>query len=170
MANIQEQRICIKLCVANKMACVDAFNMLKKSYGKTAMSKTRVYEWYKLFKEGREEIDDLPRTGRPRTSKTSQNVEKIKTIILENQQLKLTTRSVASALDISVGSAQGILLEAKGKEKTKEKQNKAEYILPTEKLQQIKKQIEKKLKQKTIKKENKQIPASSRKLRKKEKQ
>ena len=30
--------------------------MLTKAYGECAMSKTRVYEWYKRFQDGREDV------------------------------------------------------------------------------------------------------------------
>ena len=32
--------------------------MLTKAYGESAMSKTRVYEWYKRFQDGREDVED----------------------------------------------------------------------------------------------------------------
>ena len=50
--------------------------MLKKSYGELFLSKTQVYEWYKVFKEGRKEIQDLPRSNRPSTGSTNENIEK----------------------------------------------------------------------------------------------
>ncbi|KAJ8933231.1 hypothetical protein NQ318_008414 [Aromia moschata] len=39
--------------------------------------RTHVFEWFKRFKEGRETTEDYPRPGRPSTSKTDENVEKI---------------------------------------------------------------------------------------------
>ena len=50
--------------------------MLTVAFGESTMSKTRVYEWYKRFKEGREDEDD-DRPGRPSTSITDDNVEQI---------------------------------------------------------------------------------------------
>jgi hypothetical protein len=40
------------------------------------MSSTHVFEWHKRFVEGREEVEDDERTGRPSSSKTKENVEK----------------------------------------------------------------------------------------------
>lgn len=40
--------------------------LLGKAYGGTkvvVLSKTKVYEWYKVFKDGREVIQDMPRCG-----------------------------------------------------------------------------------------------------------
>ena len=59
--------------------------MLQKAYGESAFSKTQAYEWYKEFKEGREVVQDLfPRSGRPSTSTTDKNNEKVKEIVMEN--------------------------------------------------------------------------------------
>ena len=52
--------------------------MLTKAYGKSAMSKTRIYEWYKRFQDGCEDVENDERPGRPSTSTTDENVEKIK--------------------------------------------------------------------------------------------
>ena len=33
--------------------------MLTKAYGESAMSETRVYEWYKRFQDGREDVEHV---------------------------------------------------------------------------------------------------------------
>ena len=50
--------------------------MLKIAFGEEAMCRTQTYEWWKRFKEGRILVDDDPRSGRPSTSKTDDNVAK----------------------------------------------------------------------------------------------
>ena len=37
--------------------------MLTKAYGEFAMSKTRVYEWYKHFQDGREDVKIVELSG-----------------------------------------------------------------------------------------------------------
>lgn len=64
-----EQRICLKFCVANGISCAELLKMLKKAYSDSYLSKTQAYEWYKAFKEGREVIEDLLRSGRQSRSK-----------------------------------------------------------------------------------------------------
>ena len=39
------------------------------------MSRKQVQLWYNRFKEGREDVNDDSRLGRPRTSKTDENIE-----------------------------------------------------------------------------------------------
>jgi len=49
----------------------EAYDMLITVYGEQVMNKVTFYKWYKAFKEGRESIGDMPREGRPSTSRTS---------------------------------------------------------------------------------------------------
>ncbi|XP_037955147.1 protein GVQW3-like [Teleopsis dalmanni] len=73
--------------------------MVQKTYGDSFMSRTQAYEWYKSFKEGREVIEDFPRSGRPSTSNTEENMAKIKKIVLEDR--RMTERKIARDLNIS---------------------------------------------------------------------
>ena len=71
------------------------------------MSQKNVYKWYRDFKEGRERVDDLQRSGRPSTSIHDQNINKIKEIVLVNR--RLTIRELVDMGGISFGSVQTIL-------------------------------------------------------------
>ncbi|XP_037947666.1 histone-lysine N-methyltransferase SETMAR-like [Teleopsis dalmanni] len=86
--------------------------MLKKTYGESCMSKTRTYEWYKSFKEGRTVAEDLPRSGRPSTSTNDENVEKAKKMVLQN--CRVSEKEIAADLGISTGSARTILTDVLG--------------------------------------------------------
>ena len=61
--------------------------MLVQVYGDNAMKKTAVYKWMKRFSEGRENVTDEERSGRPATSKTEENIAKVHKIVRENRQL-----------------------------------------------------------------------------------
>ena len=76
--------------------------MLTKAYGESAMSKTRVSEWYKRFQDGREAVEDDERPGRPSTSTTDENVEKVKEMVMNDR--RITIRAVADDFGISIGS------------------------------------------------------------------
>ena len=112
MDNFVEQRVCLKFCVANEISCSDALKMLQKAFGESALSRTRAYEWYKDFKSGRTVVEDLPRSGRPSTSNTDENVKKVKEIVLENRHTSL--REISSELGISYGTAQHIVVDVLG--------------------------------------------------------
>lgn len=112
MNEIIEQRVCLKFCVANGISCADSLKMLEKAYGESVLSKTRAYEWYKAFKEGREIVEDMPRSGRPSTSSTDENIEKVKEIVLDNRHSSL--REIARDLNISHESVRSILVDILG--------------------------------------------------------
>ena len=66
--------------------------MLVQVYGDSAMKKTAVYKWVKRFSEGGESVTDEERSGRPATSRTEENIAKVRKIVRENRQL--TFRSI----------------------------------------------------------------------------
>ena len=77
--------------------------MLTKANCESAMSKTRVYEWYKRFQDGSENVED---DERPSISTTDENLEKIKGIVMNDR--RITIREVADDVDISIGSCHEI--------------------------------------------------------------
>ena len=86
--------------------------MLEVAYGECTVSQKSVYKWWKLFTEGREEVNDSARTGRPSTSTTNENTEAVKKIVMEN--CRITIRKVAEDVSISVGSCHAIFLDIFG--------------------------------------------------------
>ena len=80
--------------------------MLTKAYGESAMSKTTVYECYKRFQDGREDVEDDEPRGRPSTSTTDENVEKVKEMVMNDR--RITIREVADDVGISIGSCHEI--------------------------------------------------------------
>ncbi|KAG5306679.1 SETMR methyltransferase, partial [Acromyrmex insinuator] len=82
-----DQRICIKFCVKNKIKCADAFRMLTVAYGEATLDRSNVYLWYKMFSEGREDVNDEERAGRPSTSTTDENIDEVKKIVLANRRI-----------------------------------------------------------------------------------
>lgn len=107
MSHSVEQRVNLKFCYSNEIKAADALKMLQKAYGDSAMSQTQVYYWYKEFKEGRLEVEDLPHDRRPQSSCSEENIEKVKEMVLENR--RVTVREIAEDINISVGSAHTII-------------------------------------------------------------
>ena len=75
--------------------------MLNIDFSVSAISKTKIYEWYKRFQNGREGVQDNECPGRCSTSITDEDVEKLKEIIINDQ--RITVREVADKLGISIG-------------------------------------------------------------------
>jgi len=63
----------------------------------------------KAFSEGRESIEDEPRSGRPSTSKTNNNVEIVGALVRSDR--RLTVRMIASELNLNHTTVHLILTE-----------------------------------------------------------
>ncbi|UYV80894.1 hypothetical protein LAZ67_19002117 [Cordylochernes scorpioides] len=83
-----------------------------KAYGNAVMSRRRVFEWYKRFKEGREETANNERSGRPSTSTTPEKVGKVLELVLEDR--RITVREVTEEAGISFRSTQSIIKDILG--------------------------------------------------------
>jgi hypothetical protein len=68
-----EQLINIKFCAKLGKSASETLQMLTEAYGADAMKKSSVFEWYKRFKLGQEDMKDDKRTGRPKTHQTDEN-------------------------------------------------------------------------------------------------
>ena len=55
--------------------------MMQKAFGNECMSKTRIKEWYNRFKGGRPSVDSDSRFGRASTTKTLDNIERVRLAI-----------------------------------------------------------------------------------------
>jgi len=63
------------------------------------MSRTRLFEWQRRFKDGKEEVEDDHRSGRPSTSITEENVQRVREKVRSDRYL--TVRMVANKLDMN---------------------------------------------------------------------
>ncbi|UYV71809.1 hypothetical protein LAZ67_9000495 [Cordylochernes scorpioides] len=107
-----DQRTCIKFCVKNEIKCADAFRMLTVAYGEATLDRSNVYRWYKMFSEGREDVNDEERAGHPSTSTTDEKINEVEKMILANR--RITVREVAEDLNISIGSCHSIFINDLG--------------------------------------------------------
>ena len=56
------------------------------------LCRTQGQLWYNRFKEGREDVNDNARSGRPSTSTTDENIEAVKKMILDNRRITIIER------------------------------------------------------------------------------
>jgi len=85
----------------------ETYDLLKKVYGDECLSRTQFLEWFKRFKEGREEIGDNQRPSRPSTSKTDANIEKVGEIVRQNRRLSI--RALAELINTDKETVRQIL-------------------------------------------------------------
>ena len=69
MSENMEQRVCIRFCHKLGKTATETYQMLLLAYGDETMSRARVFEWFKRFKEGRTTVESDEREGRPSTSR-----------------------------------------------------------------------------------------------------
>ncbi|KAM6172860.1 protein GVQW3 isoform 2-T2 [Erethizon dorsatum] len=104
-----EQRISIKFCIKLNKSASETHHLLKEAYGDEVMSRARVFDWHRRFKEGREDVRDDARSGRPVTHRTDENIQKVKNLVCSNRQL--TVRMMAEELNLDKETVRLILKE-----------------------------------------------------------
>ncbi|KAL4089073.1 hypothetical protein QTP88_024146 [Uroleucon formosanum] len=102
-----EQRINLKFLVKLGKSATESFNLLTEVYGDSVLSRPRVFEWHKRFREGREEVEDNQRVVRPCSSKTNDNISKINEIVRKDRRLSI--RMIAEMVNIDKETVRQIL-------------------------------------------------------------
>ena len=85
---------------------------LKEVYGDNAPPNPTVYRWIQEFKEGRQSVEDQPRSGRPTTSQTADHVAVVQQVIERDR--RATIDAIAEEVGISHGSVHSILTDTLG--------------------------------------------------------
>jgi len=94
-----EQRCAIKFCVKLGESATVTYEKLKRAYGEHSLSRAQVFRWHKSFLEGREQVEDELSAGRPSTSKTEDNVERVRSLVKSDR--RLTLRMISSELNLN---------------------------------------------------------------------
>ena len=67
------------------------------------------FKWHKAFKEGRENVEDDPRSGRPISSTNDQNVEVVRALMAKDRRLNV--RMIAEETGLNKNAVHRILNE-----------------------------------------------------------
>jgi hypothetical protein len=76
-----EQWINIKFCVKIGKSTSETLALLTVAYGEYTMKKSSVFEWHRQFKEGREDVQDNPKSEQSKTQRTDANVDRVGTLV-----------------------------------------------------------------------------------------
>jgi len=109
MAEKLEQRAVVKFCFLLGKTAGETVVMLETAYKEAALGKTQVYEWFSRFRNGELSLADQPRSGRPSTSRTDENIARIRQLILEDR--RRTIDDLVDLSGVSWSSCQRILSE-----------------------------------------------------------
>lgn len=78
-------------------------------FGDEAMSRAQVFRWHKEFKNGREGVEDEPRSGRAVEVRIDNNVQRVQALV--RQDRRLTIRMLSDELNINRETVRKILIE-----------------------------------------------------------
>jgi len=93
MAEVDEQRVCIKFCVRLGKTGSETFEIMKQAFGDLCTSRSRTFEWFGRFKNGRTSTANDDRSGRPSMATTPSKAEQVG---------RLSTRIIVVPYTISV--------------------------------------------------------------------
>ncbi|GFW22262.1 protein GVQW3 [Trichonephila clavipes] len=102
-----EQRYAIKFCVKLRKNETETFQMLQEAFKDDCILRSQSRKWHKAFKEGREEIADEPRSGRPTTTRTEENVDRVREVLRTDRRLSI--QQIADTLHMSTFAVHGIV-------------------------------------------------------------
>jgi len=109
MAEVDEQRVCIKFCVRLYKTGSETFEMLKQAFGDSCMSRSRTFEWFGRFKNGRNWTANHDRSGRPSTATIPSKLEQVRATV--NQDRRRTIHDLFAEVRIGYRTCQRILTE-----------------------------------------------------------
>ena len=104
-----QQRACINFCFRLGKTGAEMYEMLQAAFGESCLSRSKTFEWYSRFKNGRRSFEDDPCPGRPSTFHTKETVARAREIICADRSL--TIREVAEDVGIAFGTCQKIMTE-----------------------------------------------------------
>ena len=90
------------------------------------MSRTRVFEWHKRFANGREDVEDDPKSGRPSSARTDENIVRVNELVRSDR--RLTVRMMAETLKMNLESVRSILGRGSGNAKVVRKNDAKGFV------------------------------------------
>ena len=107
MADVKEQRICMKFCFKLNKNAAETHQMLKEAFGEQALSQARTFERFKRFKDGQESVEDCKHSGRPSTCTTPEMTAKS----AWSYPWRQTIHDACNRVRLSYGSCEHILAD-----------------------------------------------------------
>jgi histone-lysine N-methyltransferase SETMAR len=106
-ATRDQLRACAYMLLKNGSTAKNAKQSLDTAFGKHAPAYSTVALWFKEFRGGRRSLDDLPRSGRPPTAVTEENIAAVQKLIEEDPHIPV--RKMRSILKIGTAALYSIV-------------------------------------------------------------
>ncbi|HEX3769123.1 MAG TPA: hypothetical protein VHT72_12145 [Puia sp.] len=104
-----EWRAFVKFSVKLNHSPTDIINNLKEAMGPNAPHNATTYRWIERFRTGNPTCEDEARSGRPKLSRTDENVAIVRQLVTTDPQLSIEI--ICKHTGLSYGSVQTILTE-----------------------------------------------------------
>jgi transposase len=101
MVDNKEQRVCVKFCFLLWKSAAETSSMQQGACKEECFSKAQVYEWYSRFKRAEMSCEDQPRSGRPSTCRSDENLEKVRNDINVDRSRTIDKKSEITGLSWS---------------------------------------------------------------------
>jgi len=95
--NKLEQQINIKFRVKIRKSASETSALLTVAYGEYAMKNWSVFEWHRQLTEGREGVQDDPKSVQPKMQRTDANVDRVQTLVRPDR--RVCVRVIAEELN-----------------------------------------------------------------------
>jgi transposase len=105
--NSFKHKAVIEFLTKECIVATEISDRFKKVYGESALSFHSVKRWVAIFKSGRTDIIDKPRSGRPSSAVTEANKERVDELICSDR--RVTTRFIFDMIRVSHGTVQNII-------------------------------------------------------------
>ena len=89
-----EQSCAIKFYVKLGESATVTYKKLQRTYGEHSLYRAQLFKWNKSFLEGQEQVEYEPSAGRNSTSKTDDNVERVRSLVKSDRRLTLRMISI----------------------------------------------------------------------------
>ena len=98
MEKTLEQRYAVKFCVKLNKTPKETWDMLNEAFGDACMSYSQAKKWHRTFREGREEVTDEARSGRPQTSRTDEHLTRVRELL--DTDRRMSVRLISELLNL----------------------------------------------------------------------
>jgi hypothetical protein len=104
-----EQQLAKMFCFKAGKSATETLQMVNTAYRDQGLSLSNVFRWYGRFRDGREDTEDDPRSGRPTECRNDNNVEKISQLLFHNRHL--SRRMLADEVNIGRDTVRKITVQ-----------------------------------------------------------
>jgi hypothetical protein len=104
-----EQQMNTKFCFKLDKTPIETHEILQTNCGDEVLSRSNVSKCFKLFQDGRDNLQEDPRSGRPSTSRNSDTIANVREMV--TRDLRWPLRMMADELNINKEKIRQILHE-----------------------------------------------------------